>query len=89
MSPSSDTAEVTVVLPAALHARPAGEVVRAAAAYTSTIEVRVDGRSAAAGSALRLMSLGAAAGATVTVHAAGDDAPAAAEAVAAVLRASV
>jgi phosphocarrier protein HPr len=89
MSPSSDIAKVTVILPAALHARPAGEVVRAAAAHTATIEVRVDGRSAAARSALRLMSLGATAGATVTVHAAGDDAQAAAEAVAAVLRTSV
>ena len=77
-----------MVLPAALHARPAGEVVRAAAAFTATVEVRVDGRSASARSALRLMSLGAAAGATVTVHATGDDAPEAASAVAEVLRAA-
>jgi phosphocarrier protein HPr len=83
MSPSS---EVTVVLPAALHARPAGAVVRMAATFTATVEVRLDGRSASARSALRLMSLGAAAGTTVTVHASGDDAPAAAEAVAEVLR---
>jgi phosphocarrier protein HPr len=83
MSPSS---EVTVVLPAALHARPAGAVVRVAAAFTATVEIRVDGRSAPARSALRLMSLGAAAGAAVTVHAEGDDAPDAAEAVAEALR---
>ena len=89
MSLSSDIAEIEVVLPAALHARPAGEVVRAAATYTSVIEVRAGGRSAAARSALRLMSLGADAGATVVVHASGDDATAAAEAVAEVLRASV
>ncbi|MDI6100974.1 HPr family phosphocarrier protein [Actinoplanes sp. NEAU-A12] len=88
MSPSSDVTEIAVVLPAALHARPAGEVVRAAAAFASTIEVRLDGRSANARSALRLMSLGAAAGSTVTVHASGDDAPAAAEAVAGVLAAA-
>ncbi|GAA4957402.1 HPr family phosphocarrier protein [Actinoplanes utahensis] len=85
MSPNS---EVRVVLPAALHARPAGEVVRAAAAFTATVEVRVEGRSASARSALRLMSLGAAAGATVTVHATGDDAAEAASAVAEVLRAA-
>lgn len=89
MSPSSDVTEIEVVLPAALHARPAGAVVRAAAAHPCTVEVRVDGRSADARSALRLMSLGAAAGATVTVHAGGDGARAAAEAVAAVLRTSV
>jgi len=82
----SASSEVTVILPAALHARPAGEVVRAAAAFTAVVEVRVDGRSASARSALRLMSLGAVAGATVTVHASGDDAPAAASAVAEVLR---
>jgi phosphocarrier protein HPr len=83
MSPSS---EVAVVLPAALHARPAGAVVRTAATFTATVEVLHDGRSANARSALRLMSLGAAAGTTVIVHAEGDDAPAAAAAVAEVLR---
>ncbi|MEU4692682.1 HPr family phosphocarrier protein [Actinoplanes sp. NPDC023714] len=83
MSPSS---EVEVVLPAALHARPAGEVVRAASRFQAAIEVRHEGRAANAKSALRLMSLGALAGATVTVHASGPDAPLAAEAVAETLR---
>ena len=83
MSPNS---EIDVVLPAALHARPAGAVVRAAALFSSSIDVRVDGRAASARSALRLMSLNAAAGATVTVHAEGDDAGPAAEAVAEALR---
>ena len=86
MSPNSDAHAVDVALPAALHARPAGAVVRAAAPFSATVEVRVDGRSASARSALRLMSLNAAAGATVTVHAAGDDAVTAAEAVAEALR---
>ncbi len=81
MSPSS---EVTVVLPTALHARPAGAVVRAAAAFPGAVEVRLaDGRSATARSALRLMALNAPAGATVTVHA---DELSEAEAVAEVLR---
>ncbi|SDT81291.1 HPr family phosphocarrier protein [Actinoplanes derwentensis] len=82
----SESSEIAVVLPAALHARPAGEVVRAAAAFTATVEIRVGERSAPARSALRLMSLNAPAGTTVTVHADGDDAPGAAEAVAEVLR---
>ncbi|GAA2855637.1 phosphocarrier protein HPr [Actinoplanes cyaneus] len=85
MSPSS---EIAVVLPAALHARPAGEVVRAAAAFRATIEVRHGERAAPARSALKLMSLGAPAGATVTVHASGEDAAAAAESVAETLRAA-
>ncbi|WP_436529630.1 HPr family phosphocarrier protein [Actinoplanes sp. HUAS TT8] len=85
MSPSS---EITVVLPAALHARPAGEVVRAAARFRATVEVRHEQRTAPAKSALKLMSLSAPAGATVTVQATGDDAPDAAAAVADVLRAA-
>ncbi|WP_229072859.1 HPr family phosphocarrier protein [Actinoplanes sp. DH11] len=83
MNPSS---EITVVLPAALHARPAGAVVRAAAGFEASVEVRHDGRTASARSALRLMSLGAGAGSTVVVAAAGVDADDAAAAVAAVLR---
>ncbi len=85
MSPSSEV-EVVVVLPAALHARPAAEVVRVAAGFRAAVEVRHGDRSAPARSPLRLMSLGAKAGATVTVHAAGDDAAGAAEAVAGALR---
>ncbi|GAA1635379.1 HPr family phosphocarrier protein [Actinoplanes couchii] len=83
MSPSS---EVPVVLPAALHARPAGAVVRAAATFTATVEIRFGERSAPARSALRLMSLNAPAGATVTVHADGADAAGAVAAVTEVLR---
>ncbi|MFC7528259.1 HPr family phosphocarrier protein [Actinoplanes sp. GCM10030250] len=86
MSPSSET---PVVLPAALHARPAGAVVRVASGFTATVEVRSGSRAASARSALRLMSLGAEAGSTVVVHAEGEDADAAAEAVAAVLRTAV
>jgi phosphocarrier protein HPr len=83
MSPSS---EAEVVLPAALHARPAAEAVRAASIFTAEVEVRHGDRSASARSALRLMSLGAEAGATVVVRATGDDADLAVLAVAEVLR---
>jgi phosphocarrier protein HPr len=85
MSPSS---EVEVVLPAALHARPAAEAVRAASIFAADVEVCLGERSVSARSALRLMSLGANAGATVTVRATGDDADLAALAVAEVLRAA-
>ncbi|MEV0895544.1 HPr family phosphocarrier protein [Actinoplanes sp. NPDC049802] len=78
----SRSSEVPVVLPAALHARPAGAVVRVAASFRSPVEVWLGERSASARSALRLMSLGAEAGATVVVRASGDDAVAAARAVA-------
>lgn len=88
MSPSSEAGDATtdVLLPAALHARPAGAVVRAAAAFTATVEIRFGGRSAPARSALRLMALNAPAGATITVHATGDDAAGAAATVAGILR---
>jgi phosphocarrier protein HPr len=77
--------EVAVVLPAHLHARPAGALVRAAAGFTSTIEVLFGDKTANARGVLALMGLGATAGATVVVRAVGDDADAAARAVAAVL----
>ena len=71
MSPSCET---DVVLPAHLHARPAGALVRAAARFSSTVEVTYAGRTANARGVLALMSLGAMAGATVTLQATGDDA---------------
>jgi phosphotransferase system HPr (HPr) family protein len=79
------SSEVSVVLPAHLHARPAGALVRAAAGFTSTIEVRFGDKTANARGVLALLGLGATAGTTVVVSAVGDDADAAAQAVAAVL----
>lgn len=84
----SRSSEMSVVLPAALHARPAGAVVRAVAAFSAEVEVRHGERSASARSALRLMSLGAPAGAVVLVHGVGEDAEAAVAAVAAALAAA-
>jgi len=63
-----------IVLPAHLHARPAGALVRAAARFSSTVEVAYGGRTANARGVLAVMSLGATAGATVTLRATGDDA---------------
>jgi phosphocarrier protein HPr len=64
--------ERVVVLPKHLHARPAGEVVRAAARYAdTTVELVADGRTADARSILAVLGLGAVAGSEVRVRAAG------------------
>ena len=73
MSPSSD-AETTVTLPANLHARPAGKLAQAAAQFTSTIQLEHAGRAINPTGVLSVMSLGATAGATVTISAHGPDA---------------
>ena len=79
------SSEVSVVLPAHLHARPAGALVRAAARFSSTVEVVFGDKTANARGVLALLGLGATAGTTVVVRAVGEDADAAARAVAAVL----
>ena len=83
----SASSEATVVLPADLHARPAGALVRAAAGFTSTVEIRFDGKRVSARSVLGVMGLNARAGASVQVHATGADAEAAVSAVVALLSA--
>jgi phosphotransferase system HPr (HPr) family protein len=74
-----------VVLPAHLHARPAGQVVQAAARFQADVEIEYDGKVANARGVLAVMALGATAGATVTLRATGPDAAEALDAVAAVL----
>jgi phosphotransferase system HPr (HPr) family protein len=81
-SPSSDSqiSEFTLVrLPdaVALHARPAGAFVRAAAAFDATIEVHANGRQANAKSILEILGLGAGGGTELAISASGDDAAAA------------
>ena len=61
----------------ALHARPAGAFVRAAAAFAATIEVRANGRHANAKSILEILGLGADGGSELRISASGDDAAAA------------
>jgi phosphotransferase system HPr (HPr) family protein len=85
----SESCETTVVLPAHLHARPAGELVRTAAAFESTVEVEFNGKTASARGVLGLMALGATAGETVLVRATGHDAAAALAAITDVLNSSV
>jgi phosphocarrier protein HPr len=80
------SSERVVVLPKHLHARPAGQVVQAAARYTgTTIELVADGRTADARSILAVMGLGALAGSEVRVRTTGADPEGAADAVAAIL----
>jgi phosphotransferase system HPr (HPr) family protein len=79
---------VAVVLPADLHARPAGLLARTAAGFISTLHIDHAGRTATPASVLSVMALGATAGSTVTVRAEGPDAQAAAAALAGVLAAA-
>jgi phosphotransferase system HPr (HPr) family protein len=68
-----------VVLPesVALHARPAGAFVRAAAAFSATINVAANGKRANGKSILEILGLGADGGSELTISASGDDAAAA------------
>lgn len=66
--------EATVTLPANLHARPAGKLAQAAGRFSSTIRLRHGGKSVNPAGVLAVMSLGATAGTTVTIHAEGADA---------------
>ncbi|HET8660942.1 MAG TPA: HPr family phosphocarrier protein [Micromonosporaceae bacterium] len=89
MPASSDpatTVEQVVTLARHLHARPAGQVVRAAARFPdTTIELGRGGRTASARSILAVMGLGAVAGDEVRIRAAGADPVDASAAVAAIL----
>ncbi len=78
-------ASAEVVLPANLHARPAGRLAREAANYTSTIKIEYAGKTIDPTGVLAVMSLGATLGSTVTVHADGPDAEEAVKALTAVL----
>ena len=89
MSASSDSLAVeSVVLPADLHARPAGQVSQLAAGFDAEVELVVGSRTARAASVLAVMGLGAQAGQQIEVRASGPDAAQAASAVAAVLGAA-
>ena len=73
----SQSSEVTLVrLPdtVALHARPAGTFVRAAASFAAAIEVQANGRRANAKSILEILGLGADGGTELAISASGEDA---------------
>jgi phosphotransferase system HPr (HPr) family protein len=69
-----DTIEATVVLPAHLHARPAGKLARTAAQFSSTLEIEHNGTKVDPRGVLAVMGLGATAGTHVTIRAQGQDA---------------
>jgi phosphotransferase system HPr (HPr) family protein len=77
--------EMTVVLPANLHARPAGQLARAAATFTSVIQLEYADRTVNPTGVLAVMGLGATVGSTVTVRAEGHDAEQAVTALAQIL----
>jgi phosphotransferase system HPr (HPr) family protein len=63
----------------ALHARPAGALVRAAAAFAAEVFVGFGGRRANAKSILDVLALGAEGGSELVISASGEDAAAAVE----------
>jgi phosphotransferase system HPr (HPr) family protein len=69
-----------------LHARPAALFVQQAAGFISTIRLTCGERTADGKSILGVLQLGASAGSTVEIHAEGEDAEKAAEALAAFIR---
>lgn len=88
-SPHDDAAlarhEISVVLPANLHARPAGRLARAAAGLDCAVQLEFGARTVDPTGVLAVMGLGATAGSTVTVRAQGPGAEAAAAALAEIL----
>lgn len=82
---SEGNCELSVTLPANLHARPAGKLAQTAGRFTSVIRLEYAGKSVNPKGVLAVMSLGATAGATVTLRAEGADAEQAVQALADVL----
>lgn len=65
--------EVTVTLDHGLHARPATEFVKAAAAFSSSVKIEKDGKRADAKSILGVMSMAVAKGQVVKLVVDGSD----------------
>lgn len=74
MSQSSELTLVRLPDTVALHARPAGAFVRAAASFAAAIEVQANGRRANAKSILEILGLGADGGTELAISASGEDA---------------
>ena len=72
--------DYTISDPVGLHARPAGQLVRQAAAFKSRVTIRRGDREVDCTRLLRVMALCAAAGETVTFTVDGEDEQAACEA---------
>ncbi len=85
MSTSSEAVQHSVVLPADLHARPAGRLSRAAAEFRAKVTLSVGERTVDARSVLMVMGLGATKDSEVTISADGEDAEQAVTAIARLL----
>jgi phosphocarrier protein HPr len=79
------TREVAIVNPLGLHARAAARFVRLASQFTATVRVARGARELDGKSILGLLLLGAARGSTIVIRTEGDDAEAAADALAALV----
>ena len=69
----------------ALHARPAGLVVKSAAQYGAAVQLAANGRRANAKSILEVLALGAEGGTELLISASGDDAAAAVDELASIV----
>ena len=78
--------EVVVVLPADLHARPAGKLAMAVTRFASEISIEFAGKAINPRGVLAVMGLGATKGSEVIIRANGTDAPDATAALADLLR---
>jgi phosphocarrier protein len=74
--------EVTIVNQLGMHARPAAQVVRTAAAFKADVEIVRDGMAVNAKSIMGVMMLAAECGCSVTLRASGVDEAAAVDALA-------
>jgi phosphocarrier protein HPr len=81
-----ESCEASVTLSGDLHARPAGQLAVAAAAFEAAIELAAGDSRADARSVLGVMGIGATEGQQVTVRAIGADASAAVAALVEILR---
>jgi phosphotransferase system HPr (HPr) family protein len=78
----------TITHSVGLHARPAAVFVQTAKRFTSTISVRVGERQANAKSMVQVLTLAAKQGSELTIHAEGDDADQALQALKELIEAS-
>jgi phosphotransferase system HPr (HPr) family protein len=74
---NSEQARVALPGDVALHARPAGLFVRAAALFSADVNVAANGKQANAKSILEVLGLGATGGTELVISASGEDAAAA------------
>jgi len=73
--------DATIVNPLGLHARPAAQLVKLAASFSSQVELVKDGTPINGKSIMGVMMLAAECGSTLTIRADGDDAEAAVTAI--------